>query len=138
MVSGFIKYGTYGLYNWEQQESGGRENENIVAILADYTDKAMVATDATLQGAQRISNSLSNVKYPVEDLSRVPVLGVVGKIVSGAVAGHQLYEGWQKHNYIEMAEGAGTIIVSMFFPEFTIAYAIITYGIDYYREYQEE
>src|SRR5689334_5035010 len=46
--------------------------------------------------------------------------GVVVKLSVGIVAGHQIYEGYPNNDYIKVAEGVGAILVSLFFPEFTI------------------
>jgi hypothetical protein len=36
-------------------------------------------------------------------------------------------------DYLELAEGVGTVLISVFFPGFTIPYALITYAIDAFK-----
>lgn len=64
----------------------------------------------------------------------MPVLGKVGIIAAGIVAGHQIYDGYKKGDYLEMAEGVGTIAINIFFPEIAVPYAILTYTLDAIRK----
>jgi RHS repeat-associated protein len=115
-------------------EHGKKESESIPIKVADVTDKAMVATNGMLQGAQKLANTVSTTKNAITTLEEVPVLGKLGIVTAGVVAGHQIYDGYKKGDYLEMAEGIGSIAVNIFFPEVAIPYAILTYAIDAMRK----
>ena len=112
-----------------------KEKESIPMQVADATDKAMVAADGMLQGAQRLANAASTTKNAITTLEEIPVLGKVGIVAAGIVAGHQIYDGYQNGDYLKMAEGIGTIGVNIFFPEVAIPYAVLTYAIDALRNH---
>lgn len=66
-------------------EGGKKESESIPIQVADATDKAMVANDGVLQGAQKLANAASTTKNAITILEEVPVLGKVGLVAAGVV-----------------------------------------------------
>ena len=81
-------------------KGGKKESESIPIQVADATDKAMVATDGVLQGAQKLANAASTTKNAITTLEEIPVLGKVGIVATGVVAGHQIYDGYKKGDYL--------------------------------------
>ena len=108
--------------------------ENDVIHASSQIEKVSISADLALRGSQKMANLITNSQKAITPLEKIPVMGIVGKLASGIVAGHQIYEGYNKHDYVEMAQGVGAVVVSALFPEFSIPYAIFSYTIDEIRK----
>lgn len=108
--------------------------ENDVIHASSQIEKVSVSADLALRGSQKMANLITNSQKAITPLEKIPVAGIVGKLASGIVAGHQIYEGYNKHDYVEMAQGVGAVVVGVLFPEFSLPYAIFSYTIDAIRK----
>ncbi|HET7114933.1 MAG TPA: RHS repeat-associated core domain-containing protein [Hanamia sp.] len=92
--------------------------ENDVIHASSQIEKVSVSADLALRGSQKMANLITNSQKAITPLEKIPVAGIVGKLASGIVAGHQIYEGYNKHDYVEMAQGVGAVVVGVYFLNF--------------------
>lgn len=110
--------------------------ENSFMKYNDFFDISMTATDAYVQGAQKIANLATKQSKPIVSLEKVPVLGVVSTVATGITTGHKLYEFFNdpKEHWIDGLEALGTIGIAIFAPEALILYQIGVTIVDLARE----
>ncbi|SDZ75506.1 RHS repeat-associated core domain-containing protein [Arachidicoccus rhizosphaerae] len=129
-----VKVDTYDNIKADNDIEATGKEAPIIQV-SDLVDKSMTATDASLQGAQKIANTVSKTEGAITTLEDIPVLSAVGKVAAGVVAGHKIYMGATdfKNHWFDLAEGVGYVTLAIAAPEILLGYSITTTIIDFFR-----
>ncbi len=125
IVSGFIKYNTYGLYdpnesfnpNASADEGGGKVNGwQTAGVITESLGLSYETTEQSIKVFQKVANILSGTKAEILDAGKIGKLGGIGLglLSMGETTMDGLENGWENHHTADLFVTAGEITLVLF------------------------